>query len=146
MIYAITGPDRRVVYVGMTRHRFLEQRLVSHRMNYDNEAMQRWFYGLRLAGQRSGIYVLEYVSKREWQVAERCWIRWFRERGELFNVDDGGICRRMGAVIFSDDYSSPFEWKQSRPRRENVNTKDQIKQDRTMSMSNDRKATMTDSS
>jgi hypothetical protein len=84
-IYALYDQDdRRVRYVGKTSHA-LEHRLRWHHREPTNARMAEW-----LRAARVGIAILEHVGDNEWEAAERGWIYWFRERGELLNVDPGG--------------------------------------------------------
>ncbi len=92
-IYAIYDPrDNGVRYVGQTK-KSLAARLAAHLEDPTNIAMAYWFSTLRAAGTKPAIELLEICPDRRWQLAERFWIRWFRIRGELLNVDPGGVCR-----------------------------------------------------
>lgn len=92
-IYAIFGADGRVRYVGVTR-KSLPRRLAEHVERPTSRAMRAW-----LAGDVPGIQRLEYVTEAEWEDAERGWIHWFRERGELLNVDQGGQARTLAGRL-----------------------------------------------
>lgn len=98
LIYAVTGPDRRVVYVGATTMTSLQMKLAWIIENPSNNGIREWLYDRRLAGEKPQIFALEHVGDRDWQDAERGWIRWFRDRGELLNVDPGGNCRNARGV------------------------------------------------
>jgi hypothetical protein len=54
--------------------------------------MRAWLGDLRAAGIVPQIRLLS-ASTAGWEAAERGWISWFRERGDLLNVDPGGNCR-----------------------------------------------------
>lgn len=86
-IYALVDSRGGVRYVGQTRAP-LQARLDRHGAHPTNAAMAGW-----LAQGRPRIAALEQVSDAEWEDAERGWIAWFRQRGELLNVDPGGEYR-----------------------------------------------------
>jgi hypothetical protein len=89
-IYALVDPrDDRVRYVGKTR-KTLPARLALHLESPTNRSMAAWFAELARALLAPAPVVLEFVSDDEWQAAERGWIHWFRERGQLLNIDPGG--------------------------------------------------------
>lgn len=109
-IYVLTGPDRRVVYVGVTRHS-LKVRLESHIKEPTSERMAGWFRELRCGRSQPQAHLLEVVSEGEWEDAERGWIHWFRERGTLLNVDRGGQARdRTGKLrrFMPGEYQPPM--------------------------------------
>src|ERR1700690_226072 len=85
-VYALCGPDTRVRYVGITR-KTLPERLRRHYEQPTNRAMSTWLGEMYLDGVEPRMVLLEYVSKHEWEDAERGWIAWFRARGDLLNVD-----------------------------------------------------------
>lgn len=98
-IYALVDPaDDCVRYVGMTTMK-LAQRLAFHLKRATNDAMRRWFRELRTVNLRPVAVALEYVAEDEWEDAERGWIHWFREHGELLNVDPGGEARTPDGAI-----------------------------------------------
>lgn len=91
-IYALSDPgDGLVRYVGWTRGS-LESRLRSHLKNPTNAKMSGWLLAVISAGQFPVISALCFAPKggSRWQFEERRWIAWFRERGELLNVQRGG--------------------------------------------------------
>jgi hypothetical protein len=91
-IYALVDPrDERVRYVGVTI-RPLFDRLADHIEKPTNREMRRWFADLDAQGSAPSVRLLIGVSDA-WEDAERGWIAWFRARGELLNIDPGGICR-----------------------------------------------------
>jgi hypothetical protein len=93
VIYALIDKrDGRVRYVGKT-DRPVNDRLAFHLRNPTNRAMAEWFRSLAAEGRKPAIRVLERVSRAEWEDAERGWIQWFRDRGDLLNVDPGGVWR-----------------------------------------------------
>lgn len=93
VIYALVDPlDSCVRYVGKTRSD-LRRRLEFHLNQPTNRWTARWFSDLRANKQRPEIVALEYVDDHEWEDAERGWIHWFRERGQLLNIDPGGEYR-----------------------------------------------------
>lgn len=88
----------------------MRARLDLHLKHPTNWDMTRWFRELKECGSRPEIIALEYVEGHEWEAAERGWIFWFRERGELLNIDPGGKYRHPGGKIRSlvlGDYSPP---------------------------------------
>lgn len=92
-VYALSDPrDGRVRYVGKTAQTLLE-RLAGHAKRQTNQAMRAWFRELRKLRKAPAIDILEFVEYSEWEDAERGWIRWFCDRGELLNVDPGGEFR-----------------------------------------------------
>lgn len=106
-IYALYDErDGRVRYVGMTRAS-LPRRLEGHLREPTNAAMARY---LKSPGSRPAIKLLEHVAKDEWEAAERGWICWFRQRGELLNVDPGGNHRHSDGAVrgtFVGHYEEP---------------------------------------
>lgn len=106
----LTGPDLRVVYVGVTR-RSLRARLEAHVEEPTNRRMAAWFRELRCGRSEPQAHLLEIVSEGEWEDAERGWIHWFRERGTLLNVDRGGQARdRTGKLrrFVPGEYQPPM--------------------------------------
>lgn len=89
-IYVLVDPrDAGVRYVGKTRST-LTKRLLRHIEEPTNAMMAAWFRNLASLKLRPHIEALEFVSKAEWQDAERGWIHWFRKHGDLLNIDLGG--------------------------------------------------------
>ena len=92
-IYALTDPiDNRVRYVGKTRCQ-LEERLRRHLETPTNPLMASWLSEMAEQRRNPRIVALEYVCYFEWEAAERGWIHWFRQKGDLLNVDPGGEYR-----------------------------------------------------
>lgn len=91
-VYALVDPrDDGVRYVGVTT-RDLVVRLAGHLHDPTNRAMYDWLADVKAAGVVPAVRLL-IATVVDWQGAERGWIAWFRERGDLLNVEPGGICR-----------------------------------------------------
>ena len=89
-IYALIDPrDDGVRYVGVTRQK-LEARLAQHLKSPTNWRTRAWFTELRSCGLEPEIENLQQTG-RNWEIAEMQWIAWFRARGDLLNVDAGGM-------------------------------------------------------
>lgn len=99
MIYALLDPrDSTVRYVGVT-NRPLNVRLSGHMSSPASRGVKAWIRELVGLSSRPGIRLLS-APRDKWEDAERGWISWFRARGDLLNVDPGGICRdRNGNLI-----------------------------------------------
>lgn len=126
VIYALA--DRRdmlVRYVGVTRAGNLDERLRRHLACPTNGAMGTW-----LASAQPVMSTLEYVSRAEWEDAERGWIFWFRSRGRLLNCDPGGIYRdgtgRPRGLILGK-FQPPVSGNPSRARREDAERRAEIR-------------------
>lgn len=92
-VYALWDQrDGGIRYIGVT-NKTLDQRLAHHLKHPTNGAMVSWFDALARAGRRPAIEKLETVPREEWEDAERGWIHWCRQRGDLLNVDRGGRAR-----------------------------------------------------
>jgi len=92
-IYALWDPrDGGIRYIGVTNKK-LGARLDRHFKSPTNAAMRGWFAELFSAGRGPRIELLEKVPPEEWEDAERGWIHWCRQQGELLNVDRGGMAR-----------------------------------------------------
>jgi|SRR6185312_3917999 len=90
LIYALVDPvDDCIRYVGVTGES-LETRLAGHLAQPTNRKMREWLDALKAAGAKPTIRLLIAVD-HGWQRAERAWIAWFLRRGELLNVDPGGL-------------------------------------------------------
>lgn len=99
VIYALVDPyDDCVRYIGVTS-RTLAQRLALHLQKPTNAGMGEWLRGLMATGERPKIVKLEWVSRNEWEDAERGWIYWCRERGQLLNIDRGGLARTATGAV-----------------------------------------------
>lgn len=90
-IYALLDPRfDDVRYVGVTSQS-LESRLDMHLKNPTNRRTRSWFDELCAMGTSPDIVGLQSVGRgADWRIAEMQWIAWFRARGDLLNVDDGG--------------------------------------------------------
>lgn len=110
LIYALVDPgDDCVRYVGMTSES-LEIRLDGHIKQPTNRKMREWIAGLKAAGTTPLIRLLIAVD-HGWQRAERAWIAWFLKRGELLNVDPGGLCRdKSGRLIPAMAKVANIDW------------------------------------
>jgi hypothetical protein len=96
-IYALVDPRfRDVRYVGKTTKK-LRQRLSEHLENPTNRRTREWFAELSRAKLRPEIVRLQRVMGGDWQIAEMQWIAWFRLRGDLLNVDEGGMLFEDGS-------------------------------------------------
>ncbi len=96
MIYALVDPrDGRVRYVGKANNG--QARLRRHiEKPHQNIGLRSWFEELRAAGETPDMRPLAMVPRQKWERAEKWWIRWFRERGLLLNVQRGGMMRKQG--------------------------------------------------
>jgi hypothetical protein len=102
-IYAVYDPrDNGVRYVGKTATS-IESRLLYHLAQPTNTRMRLWFAALNNLGLRPKIVVLEWVSERGWDAAERGWIYWFTKAGHLLNADVGG--RGRGSIPSASWYA-----------------------------------------
>jgi hypothetical protein len=91
-IYAFCDPYNYVMYIGVTTKK-LKERLNWHLKDPTSQRLANWFKELSNIGQKPRIKLIENVDSNEWEDAERGWIRWFREQGDLLNTDRGGIAR-----------------------------------------------------
>lgn len=124
-VYALVDPvDDRVRYVGQTRCA-LAERLRRHMETPTNHLMRQWIDDLKQSNRAPRIVMLELVSDREWEDAERGWIFWFRQRGTLLNIDPGGEFRtprgiprpiRLGAFVPPGYEKTPREIFKNRKR------------------------------
>lgn len=108
--------DMKVRYVGVT-NRPLSERLAMHRQKPTNGTMRAW---LAEASERVCASLLETVPVAEWESAERGWIAWFRRRGQLYNVDRGGLARdERGALrpFLAGAYVEPALVRPLKPKR-----------------------------
>ncbi len=140
VIYAMVDrSDMRVRYVGVTKSGNLDERLRKHRALPTNREMRAW-----LEVGDPVMSPLEYVNRAEWEAAERGWIFWFRSRGNLLNVDPGGLFRDAGGRprgFVPGKYQPPKSDRPSRPQREQAELKRLIERQRI-----DRKAQRTGTS
>jgi hypothetical protein len=111
LIYALLDPgDDCVRYVGVTGES-LPARLAGHRSQPTNRKMREWISKLANANQEPVIRLLIAVD-HGWQRAERAWIAWFLKRGELLNVDPGGLCRdKSGRLIPAMSKPANIDWR-----------------------------------
>lgn len=89
-IYGLLDPRSGAVrYVGVTKN--LRKRLYGHlRANTENGFKRAWISELAAINLKPEMIVIEGVSDKEWRDREIFWIAYYRERGELLNVMDGG--------------------------------------------------------
>lgn len=99
--------DGGVRYVGVT-DKLLASRLQRHLLQPTNRAMAKWFRDVVERGSEVMIEPLQRCRKGplHWEQVERAWIGWFRGRGDLLNVDEGGRCRRGRDEWFPAKYRS----------------------------------------
>lgn len=94
-VYALVDPRfNDVRYVGVTS-RSLDERLAYHLRCPTNNRTRAWFSELAKQFEKPRIVVIQGV-RSGWQRAEMEWIAWFRARGELLNVDAGGLLVERG--------------------------------------------------
>jgi hypothetical protein len=94
-IYGLADPrDHVIMYVGKTSMR-LESRLRWHLDEPTNYSMFKWFDELGLAGLVPEVCVLEICHRKQWEKAERKWIRVMRSLGKMYNIEDGGDTARQ---------------------------------------------------
>lgn len=89
-IYALVDPtDGTVRYVGKTLDE--DHRLETHmKLRQRNYALTKWLRELKAMELTPVLWVLQYVNATAWEEVEKYWIRFFRERGELYNLEAGG--------------------------------------------------------
>lgn len=93
-VYALyDAGDLGIRYIGVTTLK-LEERLSWHYQKPTNRRMREW-----LSAKRARIARLEEVAFSEWEDAERGWVFWCREHGELLNADRGGAARDRSGVM-----------------------------------------------
>jgi len=93
-IYSLKDPrDGVVKYIGQTRH--IGTRLSSHiSAAYGNprkgrSAKDDWLRGLEASGSMAIVEVLEECDDDNAGTSEKKWIAFYRENGELFNIQGG---------------------------------------------------------
>ncbi len=97
-IYALVDPrDEGVRYVGVT-DKALADRLRGHLRKPTNGLMRSWLSDVRASGLLPSIRLLS-APLGHWEHAEQGWIAWFRRRGQLLNVDPGGMARTKGGKL-----------------------------------------------
>lgn len=91
-IYALTDPrTEEVRYVGVSvrpKARYNEH--LSNAVKGGRTHRDCWIRSLIYQEIRPGYLVLEEVPEESWQERERYWIAYYRERGHLTNITDGG--------------------------------------------------------
>ena len=92
-IYGLCDPrTKELRYVGKTRGN-VRQRVRAHCCESSNHGTHKlhWVMGLKAAGLRPYLVVLETVPEQEWREAETFWIQYMRFLGcRLVNANDGG--------------------------------------------------------
>lgn len=100
-IYAMSDPiDNRIRYVGKTNGPLI-LRLHEHQCKPVNAAMALWLLRMKISDRIPVMTILEIAQRDRWQYAERFWIRWLRSRGDLLNIDAGGIMRDKNGALLS---------------------------------------------
>lgn len=87
-----------VRYVGVTSKR-LKVRLAWHLKKPTNWRTAAWFRSLSSRGLRPTIRLLQMCEHDRWEVCEMQWIAWFRARGDLLNIDGGGLLVDAGSGL-----------------------------------------------
>src|SRR5688572_21664997 len=84
-IYALVDPyDSTVRYVGKTTSP--GRRLGLHmELKQSNFLLTEWLRGLKDAGTRPIMHILQKVARDRWEEAERHWITFFRDAATLYN-------------------------------------------------------------
>lgn len=103
-IYALIDPrDQTVRYVGATR-RSLAERLTAHvyRPNGHNWQLAAWIGSLKRDGLKPVVRLLARKHESKWEKLEKHWSRWFRSRGALYNIADGGPSPRQAKELRPD--------------------------------------------
>lgn len=89
-IYALLEPDTNDVrYIGKSDNpkRRFQNHLTDKRKNHRTS----WIKSLKNKGQEPLLIILEEVAFEIWQIRERHWISFYREKGaDLVNMTDGG--------------------------------------------------------
>jgi hypothetical protein len=93
-VYALVDPrDNTVRYVGYTAQ-YTDARLRDHLDMPVNPRVRSWLTELRRCfSAKPSIRVLEFCCGPTWEEREGHWIKHFRQRGHILNIDPGGICR-----------------------------------------------------
>jgi len=89
-IYGISDPrDHIIRYVGKTQNA-LEQRLWEHEFQASSVRVEAWLKGLRSAGVKAEMTVLEICLKNRWKLSEEFWIAALSCNENLLNISIGG--------------------------------------------------------
>lgn len=93
VIYALVDPDDSTVrYVGKSIRP--GDRLDSHcESPHANKRLRDWIQRLRKGRKRPELHAIDLVLLVDWPEAERKWIAFYRKRGQIFNIEDGGPSR-----------------------------------------------------
>ena len=89
-IYALVDPfDETARYIGKTtspkrRH---GQHVEATQRNWK---LQDWIKDLDLQHVVPRLQVIEWCRRKDWEARERHWIAWYRARGVIYNIEDGG--------------------------------------------------------
>lgn len=89
-IYSLNCPDTgEVKYVGKTIDR--KNRLNSHiwGAKYGIGLKDKWIQSLLKDNKKPVMVTLEVT--KEWEDCEKKWIKYYREKGDIFNIADGGL-------------------------------------------------------
>lgn len=87
-IYVLVDPrTKTVAYVGKTVN--VDRRFWNHLTYPHNASLMRWQRGLKRE-KLSPLMVVMDSANEDWEDAERAWIAYYRERGSLMNIEDGG--------------------------------------------------------
>lgn len=89
-IYSLNCPDTgEVKYVGKTIDR--KNRLNSHiwGSKYGIGPKDKWIQSLLKDNKKPVMVTLEVT--KEWEDCEKKWIKYYREKGDIFNIADGGL-------------------------------------------------------
>jgi hypothetical protein len=91
VIYALVDPrDGTVRYVGKSTQP--GDRLDQHISRpHKNRKLRSWIRTLNKKRERPEFHAIDLVALADWPEAERKWIAFYRERGVIFNIEDGGI-------------------------------------------------------
>lgn len=90
-IYALIDPrEGQVYYIGQTRNPW--NRIETHIKRPHSNELERRVKALRAERLLPILRVIEVVDELEWEDAERRWIAFYREHGQICNVEDGGVC------------------------------------------------------
>lgn len=98
-VYCLVDPVANDVrYVGVTS-KSMVHRLAGHLQKPTNWRTAAWFRSLVSRGLRPRIYLLQRCEHDRWEICEMQWIAWFRARGDLLNIDGGGLLVDAGSGL-----------------------------------------------